>query len=88
MVIRERYDPVVIGANSTYDIKRSSIGCFLCTTTGTITLSTKAVEGEAAVTLLSAMPVTAGVYYPLPFFLGVNGGIFTTGGGAIGVLGV
>lgn len=87
-IVRERYAPVVVAANSTVAITSNSTGCFLCQVSGTITLTTNAQDGKAATTLLNAFPVTAGIYYPLPFYLSANGGSFTTAGGAAGLLGV
>lgn len=87
MVVQERYKPIVVGANSTVDINNNGVGGFLCTVTGTMTLVANAADGKAATTLINAMTVTAGVYYPLPFYLGSNGGTFTTAGGGAGVLG-
>lgn len=85
--IRERYTPVVIAADSTNEITNNSIGGFLCSTDGTITLIAFAADGKAQTTLLTDFPVTAGIYYPLPFYLGKLGGSFSTVGAA-GVLGV
>lgn len=88
MVIQERYAPLVVGVNATVTINNQSVGGFVCQTTGTITLVAAEVDGKPSLTILSAFPVTAGVYYPLPFFLGKNGGTFTTAGGASGTLGL
>lgn len=87
-IVRERYTPVVIAANTTNAITNNAIGGFLCTVSGTVTLVANPQDGKAAVTILSAFAVTAGVYYPMPFYLSSNGGIFTTAGGGAGVLGV
>lgn len=87
-VVQERYNPIVVAANTTVPIYGNNIGCFLCTATGTITLVANANDGKAETTLLSAMAVTAGFYYPLPFYLGKNGGVFTTASNGAGVLGV
>jgi hypothetical protein len=86
MVIQERYAPLVVGVNATVTINNQAVAGFVCQTAGTVTLTSAAVDGAPAVTILSAFPVTAGVYYPLPFFLGKNGGTFTTAGGASGTL--
>jgi hypothetical protein len=87
MHVQERYSPVVLGANSTVRINSQGTGGFLCTTSGTITL-VRDNGGGSTTTLINAMAVTAGIYYPLPFLLGQYGGTFTTAGGAIGLLGV
>ena len=86
--IQERYNPIVVGANSTVTIHGDNVGCFLCTTSGTVTLVSNAHDGKAQTTLLSAFAVTQGTFYRLPFYLGRNGGTFTTAGGATGLLGV
>lgn len=81
--IQERYSPIVLGANGTAPITGSAVGGFLCTATGTITI-TRTVGGD----LITAMPVTAGVYYPIPFYIGATGGTVTLATNAAGVLGV
>lgn len=87
--ITERYSPVPVAANTAVQFSGSALGGFLCTTSGTITLVANASDnGQPSRTLINAMAVTAGVYYPLPFFVSTNGGTFTTAGGAIGLLGV
>lgn len=87
-VIQERYNPIVVAANSTVLIHGDNVGGFLCTASGTITLVANAYDGKAQQTLLTAFAVTAGIYYPLPFFLGRNGGTFTTASSGAGLLGV
>lgn len=87
MIIQERYKPVVIGVNSTYSFPQGAqaIGGFLAITAGTIT-----VVNQLGATIINAFPVSAGVYYPLPFFIGSGTGsqaTFTTAGGASGTLG-
>lgn len=88
MVIQERYIPLVVGVNATVNINNQSVAGFVCQTAGTVTLTTLASEGVAAFNILTAFPVVAGTYYPLPFFIGKNGGTFTTAGGASGTLAV
>lgn len=85
---QERYTPKVVTADSAYRIKSNAVGGFLCTANGTITLVANAADGAPETTLISAMTVAAGTYYPLPFYLGKEGGTFTTGTGGAGVLGV
>lgn len=87
-IVQERYNPIVVAANSTVTIYGNNVGGFLCTATGTITLVANAAEGKVQTTLLSAFPVTVGIYYPLPFYLGSKGGTFTTASSGAGVLGV
>jgi hypothetical protein len=84
--IQERYNPKVVGANATVNINTTSMGGFLCTASGTITLVSKATDSKAQTTLLNAMSVSAGVYYPIPVYLGSNGGTFTTASSAAGLL--
>lgn len=87
-VVRERYTPVVIGADSTTNVTSNAVGGFLCSAAGNITLVANPQDGKPATTILASFAVQAGVYYPLPFYLSSNGGVFTTTGGAAGVLGV
>lgn len=64
--VQESYSPrpmsasgLLIGSNG------GTIGGFLCTVTGEITLSYGA-DGSGAV-IVGAVPVTAGVFLPMPF---------------------
>lgn len=85
MVIEERYKPSVVGVNTTIPIPASVVaaGGFLCITSGTVT-----VVNQTGGTLIAALPVTAGFYYPMPFNLeSGNKGTVTTAGGASGVVG-
>jgi hypothetical protein len=88
MNIQERYTPYPVAANATVEIAGSALGGFLCTTAGTITVVRNASGGNPQLTILTAHPVSAGIYYPLPFYLGTQGGTFTAAGGASGLLGV
>lgn len=83
MYVKERFAPHTIAANSTINLTGDTVGGFLCKTSGTITITKT--DGTVVV---SAHPVTAGVYTPIPFYIGTNGGTATTAGGASGVLGV
>jgi hypothetical protein len=86
MVIQELYKPIVIGVNSTWTIPYGTLGIagFLCAVSGTIS-----VTNERGVLIVNALPVTAGVYYPMPFQLDVGElGNVTTAGGARGTLAV
>lgn len=85
--VRERYSPVPVAVNTAVTITSNSTGGFMCSTSGTITLVSAAADGKVQTTLL-VLAVTAGVYYPLPFYIGKEGGTFTTSGGAAGLLGV
>jgi hypothetical protein len=88
--VTKRYSPVVVGVNSTVISKSANaIGGFLAVTAGTITLSNNSVlqATNESFTIISAMPVTAGTWYELPFIT-QGGYTFTTAGGASGVLAV
>lgn len=80
---QERYQPTLMTADSTLKITKESIGGFLAKTAGTITV----VSADSG-TVVSAHPVAIGTYYPLPFYLGPNGGTVTLAGGASGTFGV
>ena len=83
---RLRYNPVQIGAGATVQITRTSIGGFLCTTSGTLTVVKHDGDGTTT-TIINGLPVTAGNWVDLPFYLPF-GGTATSAGGAIGVLAV
>lgn len=83
MDVQERFDPVVVGVNTTVTLNGDTIGGFLAATAGTVTV----VDG-AGTTIINAHPVAAGSYFPMPFNLQRAGGTFTTAGGASGTLGV
>lgn len=80
-VVRESYTPVPVDVNATVTLGGNCLGGFLAKTGGTVT-----VVNGLGVTILSAFPVTAGVYYPMPFNVG-EGATFTTAGGAGGLIG-
>jgi hypothetical protein len=88
MNIQERFSPYPVAANTTINVAASGLGGFLCKTAGTISCVRAASGGQPSLTIIDAHPVSAGVYYPLPFYLGTQGGTFTTAGGASGTLGV
>lgn len=81
-VVSERYNPEVVGVNATITLTADSIGGFLCVTSGTVT-----VVDARGTTVVNALPVTAGGYYPIPFYLEGAGGTVTTAGGASGTVG-
>lgn len=82
--VRERYRPQPIAANGTYRVRGGQIGGFLGITAGTLTLT-----DENGTVLVAAVPVTAGVYLPLPFLLATaEGGTVSLAGGASGTLAV
>ena len=86
MEVRERYNPVPMGANSNYEVKGLHIAGFLPTVAGTLTVAGMAADGLTAVTFVNAVPVTAGVYLKLPCEFTVPGTIVTLAGGAAGTL--
>lgn len=82
--VQERYQGLLMGVNAVVATPANSIGGFLCKTSGTITI----VRGFSnPVTVVDTFPITAGVYYPMPFELGSRGGTVTLAGGASGTLG-
>jgi len=82
MIVNERYQPVIMAANTTQVVYNQSIGGFLCTVTGVLNVT----AGPSATSVVSALPVTAGIYYPLPLILGPQGGTVVLSGGAAGTL--
>jgi hypothetical protein len=82
--VRERYRPQPIALNGTYQVRGGQIGGFLAITAGTLSLT--AFDGTA---LIAAVPVSAGVYLPLPFLLPTSeGGTVVLAGGASGTLAI
>ena len=86
MQVRERFNPVPMAANTAYEVKGLQIAGFLPTVSGTLTVAGKAADGLTAVTFVNAVPVTAGVYVPLPCSFTVPGTTVTLAGGAAGTL--
>lgn len=80
------YKALPIAADTTTVIQGSHIGGFLCTTTGTITIN-RIDEGITTV-IVDELPVTAGQWVDLPFYVGTDArsNIVTTG--AAGTLAV
>lgn len=83
MIVQEYYHAVIVPPNATTIISPTGIATafFLCTVAGTISIA----RGDG-VQKVNALPVSAGVYYPLPMLVGPNATI-TTAGGATGTLG-
>ena len=79
--VQERYVPEIMPANSTVKVVGQAIGGFICTVDGTLD-----VLNYAGTALLDDLPVVAGIYYPLPIYLGPNGGSVVLAGGAAGTL--
>ena len=83
--IQERYTPVPMAANTTFTLSAiGNISGFLAVTSGTLT-----VVDSLGVTVVAAVPVTAGIYTPMPYRLAGGGGLptVTLAGGASGTLG-
>jgi predicted histidine transporter YuiF (NhaC family) len=81
VVIQEQYTPQPMAANASFVTTNQRIGGFICITSGTLTVT----DGTGMVEV-NGVPVTAGVYLPLPIFLGNNGATITLAGGASGTL--
>lgn len=81
-LVNELYKAVLIAANGTATLPAvNGVGGFLCTVSGTL----NATEGGDSI--ISALGVTAGNFYPLGF--AVNDELVVTlSGGAAGTLGV
>ena len=86
MVVQERYNPIVVAANSTVVVYGDNIGGFIPLTDGAITIVSNPHDGKPKTTLITNLPVTAGFYCPLPIFIGKEGGTVTASGGASGLL--
>jgi hypothetical protein len=82
MNVKEAYTPYPLAANATLQVAGPQMGGFLCITGGALTVADS--EGNVKV---NALPVTAGVHYPIPIrFGGAGGGVVTLGGGASGTV--
>lgn len=81
MIVKERYNPNIMAANATFNIAGPSVGGFICTVSGSLSITDNV--GKA---ILTAFPVSAGVFHPIPIFIGNNGGVITLSGGAAGTL--
>jgi hypothetical protein len=81
MIVKERYSPNIMAANATFKLAGPSVGGFICTVSGTLSIT-----DNNSNAILSSFPVTAGVFHPIPIFIGNNGGVITLSGGAAGTL--
>lgn len=89
--VRERYRAEPMGVNATLNFPpNNQIAGFIAKTSGTIT-----VTDAAGRVLVDAIPVTAGVYLPLPLIIadkiasaatGAHQAVITLAGGASGTL--
>lgn len=84
--VRERFSPKPMGADTSIDIPGPYLGGFLAATSGTITVTSKDALGTSDVTLVNAVPVTAGIYTPIPLVVPATGYTVTLAGGASGTL--
>lgn len=85
--VQEQYKAVVVAANATQGFTGNGVGGFLCVTGGVITIQRLDLN-STYVTLVNALPVTAGVWHPIPLYVGHLGGQIVASGGASGTLGV
>jgi hypothetical protein len=85
MNVRERFRPQPMAINGTYVVKGVNLGGFLATVSGTLTIT----DNTTSTVLVNAVPVTAGVFTPLPFvFEASAGATVVLAGGAAGTLAV
>lgn len=88
--VKERFRGTFMAANDVLALPNAGgISGFLAKTDGTITVTVS--DGSngssvSTVTVVSAHPVTAGVYVPIPLEFPQLGGTVTLGGGASGTL--
>lgn len=82
MNFKERYTPTPMAANATARFNGSQLGGFLAITGGTLTIA-----DDNTTAVLTAFPVAAGQYVPLPILVNTpTGGTVTLAGGASGTL--
>lgn len=81
MVVQERYTPRIMSADSSLTLNGPSVAGFICTASGSVSIT-----DDQGVAIVTAFPVTAGVFHPLPLFIGEHGGVITLSGGAVGTL--
>ena len=89
-IVREGFRPIAIGTNGSVVLGGGHIGAFLAKTSGTITITITVgtYSGPTVTTIVDAVPVTAGIFTPIPaYFEPVqNGCTVTLAGGAAGTL--
>lgn len=79
----EAGNPVLVAAGATVDFQSSVVRGFLCTTSGTITISQRSKDGVQ--TLVNALVVTAGLWVDIPMKIG-TGQARIVSADAVGVL--
>lgn len=83
--VRESFAPHLIEANGSYQVRGAYIGGFLAKTSGTISIT----DTSTGTLFVDAVPVTAGIYTPLPFNVtSIAGMLVQLAGGASGTLAV
>jgi hypothetical protein len=85
MDVREVWKPKRLAASGMIVERGRFMGGFFCTTSGTLQITDGETSGGSDV--VSSFSVTAGTYYPLPFY-GQNGLYAVLGGGAVGTFAV
>lgn len=89
-IVRESFRAVAIGVNGSLTLSGGHIGAFLAKVSGTIsiTITVGTSSGASVVTIVDAVPVTAGIFTPIPAtFQSVQDGcVVTLAGGAAGTL--
>lgn len=69
MNIEEAYKPKPMTADGVVFSGAGNLAGFICTVSGTLTLKNTDTSGDVVV---NALPVTAGVYHPLPLTFGAG----------------
>lgn len=87
VTIRERYTPILIQPGGSVKIDSNALGGFLCSVTGTLSITVEPQDGKPGYVMLTDFPVTAGQFVKLPFYTSSNG-MTVTSTDAAGVLGV
>ena len=76
-------NPIAVGAGATVDFDASKLSGFLCTTSGTVTISRR--DANGVTTIVNALPVTAGEFHDIPIMIGAGQGRIVSAS-AVGVL--
>ncbi len=86
MNVREQFKPTPMAANASQVVGGSQMAGFLCVVSGTLTVTANNSQGVSTV-FVDAVPVTAGIYTPIPLnFSTPAGGVVSLAGGAKGTL--